>query len=163
MQSTRQVSLALEEIAALLEFAGESRFKAQAYRRAAEVVDTLGDELGPLVEQGRLQELEGIGATLSHQLEELWNTGSSEYLVRLRSAQPPGVGELLQVKGLTPRRIRSLHEALGITSVLELRDACAAGKVRGVSGFGQKTEANLLTACGRWLTRGEQLPDAVLL
>ncbi len=89
MQSTRQVSLALEEIAALLEFAGESRFKAQAYRRAAEVVDTLGDELGPLVEQGRLQELEGIGATLSHQLEELWNTGSSEYLVRLRNAQPP--------------------------------------------------------------------------
>jgi DNA polymerase (family 10) len=163
MQSTRQVSLALEEIAALLEFAGESRFKAQAYRRAAEVVDTLGDELGPLVEQGRLQELEGIGATLSQQLEELWNTGSSEYLVRLRDAQPPGVGELVQVKGLTPRRIRSLHAALGIASVLELRDACAAGKVRGISGFGQKTEANLLAACERWLKRDEQVPDPVLL
>lgn len=163
MQSTRQVSLALEEIAALLEFAGESRFKAQAYRRAAEVVNTLGDELGPLVEQGRLRELEGIGATLSHQLEELWNTGSSEYLSRLRSAQPPGVGELVQVKGLTPRRIRALHEALGITSVPDLRAACAAGRVRSVSGFGQKTEANLLAACDRWLTRDERQPDAVLL
>jgi DNA polymerase (family X) len=163
MQSTRQVALSLEEIAALLEFAGESRFKVQAYQRAAEVVNTLGEELGPLVEQGRLQELEGIGATLSRQLEELWNTGSSEYLVRLRSDQPPGVGELIQVKGLTPRRIRSLHDALGIGSVLELRDACAAGKVRHVSGFGLKTEANLLAACEHWLTRDERQPDPVLL
>ena len=88
MQSTRQVSRALEEIAALLEFAGESRFKAQAYRRAAEVVDTLGDELGPLVEQGRLQELEGIGATLSQQLEELWNKAADRYSFSLCCAYP---------------------------------------------------------------------------
>ena len=78
MQSTRQVALALEELAALLEFAGESGFKVQAYTRAAEVVKTLGDELGPLVEQQRLQELSGIGPSLSRQIDELWNTGSSE-------------------------------------------------------------------------------------
>lgn len=163
MQSTREVVLALEELAARLEFAAESGFKVQAYARAAEVVKTLGDELGPLVEQQRLRELSGIGATLSRQIDEIWNTGSSEYLERLRSEQPPGVGELAQVPGLTPRRVRALHEALGIASVSELRDACAAGRVRTVRGFGAKTEAKLLAACDRWLTRGEQTPDPVLL
>ena len=163
MQSTRQVGLALEEIAALLEFGGESGFKVQAYTRAAEVVRTLGDELGPLVEQQRLRELSGIGTTLSRQIDEIWNTGTSEYLERLRALQPPGVGELVQVQGLTPRRVRALHDALGIASVIELRDACAAGRVRAVPRFGAKTEAKLLAACERWLTRGDEAPDPVLL
>lgn len=163
MQNTRQVSLFLDEIAALLDFSGESRFKIKAYARAAEVVNTLGEELAPLVEQGRLRELEGIGTTLAHQIEEMFNTGTSEYLERLRREQPPGVGELVQVQGLTPRRVRALHDALGIDSVVALRDACAAGRVRGVRGFGVKTEAKLLEACERWLTRGEQTPDPVLL
>src|SRR6185369_13176410 len=111
MQSTREVALALEELAALLEFAGESRFKVTAYARASEVVNTLGDELAPLVEQGRLQELAGIGSTLARQIEEIYNTGSSEYLERLRREQPPGAAELVQVQGLTPRRVRTLYEA----------------------------------------------------
>jgi DNA polymerase (family 10) len=163
MQDTRQVSLLLDEIAALLDFAGESRFKIKAYARAAEVVNTLGDELAPLVEQGRLRELEGIGTTLARQIEEIFNTGSSEYLERLRREQPPGVGELVQVQGLTPRRVRLLHAALGIDSVVSLRDACAAGRVRTVRGFGAKTEETLRAACERWLHRGEQTPDPVLL
>lgn len=163
MQNARQVSLALEEVAALLEFSGQSPFKVQAYTRAAEVVKTLGDEVGPLVEQGRLLELEGIGPSLSRQIDEIWNTGGSEYLTRLRSENPPGVGELVQVPSVTPKRIRALHDALGITSVVALRDACAAGLVRGLRGFGEKTEAKLLAACERWLTREEQQPDPVLL
>jgi DNA polymerase (family X) len=163
MQSTREVSLALEELAALLEFAEASRFKVRAYARASEVVNTLGEELAPLVEQGRLRELEGIGDTLARQIEEIYNTGSSEYLDRLRRELPPGVGELVQVPGLTPRRVRALYDALGIASVVGLRDACAAGRVREVRGFGPKTEAKLLSACERWLTRGERSPDPVLL
>jgi DNA polymerase (family X) len=163
MQSTKQVSRELEEIAALLEFAGQSRFKVQAYERASEVVNTLGDELGPLVEQGRLRELEGIGSTLSRQIDEIWNTGSSELLQRLRSEQPPGIGELVQVQGLTPRRVRALYDALGISSVVTLRDACAAGRVRSVRGFGEKTELKLLAACERWLTRDDRPPEPILL
>jgi DNA polymerase (family 10) len=69
-------------------------------------VETVGD-LGPLVEQGRLGELEGIGATLSAQIQELWNTGSSQYLQKLRGEQPPGTSELAQVDGVTPRRLRT--------------------------------------------------------
>jgi DNA polymerase (family X) len=163
MQDPRQISLDLDEIAALLEFAGASKFRVNAYRRGAEIVNTLGDELGSLVEQGRLQEFEGIGPTLSRQIEELWNAGSSELLARLRSEQPEGAAELMHVAGLTPRRIRALHAALGIRSVEGLRAACVAGEVARVAGFGEKTQAKLFAAVEHWLTRDERPPDPLLL
>jgi DNA polymerase (family 10) len=163
VQDGREVSLGLDEIAALLEFSGASRFKVIAYRRAAEVVNTLGNELGPLVEQRRLEELEGIGSTISRQIDELWNSGTSELSIRLRSELPEGVGELMQVRGLTPRRIRTLSETLGIRSVKELSAACAEGRVRSVKGFGEKTEARLLLACDRWLKRDDEAPEPMLL
>jgi DNA polymerase (family 10) len=163
MQDPRQISLDLDEIATLLEFSGASKFRVNAYRRGAQIVNTLGDELGTLVEQARLEEFEGIGPTLSRQIEELWNTGSSELLLELRRAQPEGVVELVQVEGLTPRRIRALTGALGIRSVEELKAACAAGRVAGVPGFGPKTEARLLESAERWLRRGEAVPEPLLL
>jgi DNA polymerase (family X) len=162
VQSTTEVFAALREIAVLLEFSGAPKFKVKAYERGAEVVKTVGD-LGPLVEQGRLGELEGIGATLSSQIQELWNTGSSQYLLRLRDEQPPGTSELAQVDGVTPKRLRALVHGLGVRSVAELRAACAEGRVRELAGFGAKTEERLLQACDRWLGRGDEAPPPTLL
>ena len=153
MQDATQVARALEETAALLEFAGAARFKVKAYEQAARVVRALGDELGPLVEQARLRGLQGIGAALSRQISELWNTGASDLLLELRRQHPEGAAELVKIEGLTPRRIRALHAALAIRSVDELSAACAAGRVRGVPGFGEKTEQRLLAACERWRHR----------
>lgn len=162
VQSTTEVIDALRELAVLLEFSRAPKFKVKAYQRAADVVAIVGD-LGPLVEQGRLADLEGIGASLSAQIQELWNTGSSEYLERLRSEQPPGTSELAQVDGVTPLRLRTLIDGLGVRSVAELREACAQGRVRKLPRFGIATEARLLAACDRWLGRVEQGPDPMLL
>ncbi len=163
MQDPRRISLDLDALASLLEFSGASKFRVNAYRRGAEIVNTLGDELGSLVEQGRLQDFEGIGPALSKQIEEMWNTGASELLSRLKAEQPEGVLELMHVPGLTPRRIRALHDALGIRSVAELRDACLAGRVRRVPGFGPKTEDRIRESVERWLKRDEQPPDPLPL
>jgi DNA polymerase (family 10) len=162
VQNTSQVSGALREMAALLEFANAPKFKIKAYQRAVEVVETVAD-LAPLVEQGRLKDLAGIGDTLSRQIEELWNTGSSQFLNRLRSEQPEGASELIQLEGMTPRRLRALVDALGVHSVAELRAACADERVRTLRGFGQKSEQRLLEACDRWLNRGEEVPLPTLL
>jgi DNA polymerase (family 10) len=162
VQNTSQVSGALREMAALLEFSNAPKFKIKAFQRAVEVVETVAD-LAPFVEQGRLKELEGIGATLSQQIEELWNTGSSEYLNRLRSELPPGVSELIQLDGMTPRRLRALVDALGVHSVAELRAACEAERVQALPGFGKKTEQRLLQACDRFQHRGDEQPLPTLL
>lgn len=164
MQDPAAVAQGLRETASLLRFAAAPRFKQLAYERAADIVDTLGAELSTLVEQQRLRELSGIGESLASQIEQLWNTSSSRYLERLRSEHPPGAAELLQVPGLTPRRIRILSEALGISSVVELRRACVEQRVRSLPGFGAKTEQRLLQACERWLApKPEATPRAVLL
>jgi len=150
------VAGALEEIATLLELGGGPSFKVRAYEHAARIVRTLGPGLARVVEQGQLSRLSGIGPALSRQIEELWGSGSSVYLERLRSSYPAGAAELARVPGMTLKRIRALHEGLGITSIARLQAACAAGRVRQVRGFGTKTEQRLLEACqGALLARGE--------
>jgi DNA polymerase (family X) len=163
MPSHHEVARALDEIATLLRFGGESRFKIDAYERAAQIVASLGDELAERVEEDRLRDIEGIGPALSRQIQELWNTGGSAFLNQLRSAHPPGAGELARVSGMTVRRTRAIYEALGVTSVEQLRAACAAGQVRHIAGFGLKTEQKLLEASERWLTREAEGPERLLL
>lgn len=163
VQDPNEVARGLSEIAALLSFDGAPKFKLKAYETAAEIVKTMGDELGPLVEQDRLRELQGIGSALSRQIQELWNTGSSELLTRLRAEHPEGAAELVQIEGMTPKRIVALHAALGIRSIDDLRAACLAGRVRQVPGFGAKTEERLLASCERFLNRTEGPPPRVVL
>lgn len=150
MQNAPSVASALEELAALLELTGEPRFRVAAYRHAANIARELGPGLGPLVEEDRLRGLQGIGPTLSRQLQELWNTGSSRHLEQLRAQLPAGAAELAQVRGMTLRRIRLLHEELGIRSLADLHSACERGLVRQVRGFGEKTERALASACAHW-------------
>jgi DNA polymerase (family X) len=163
MPSHQEVARALDEIAALLRFGGESRFKVDAYERAVQIVASLGDELAERVEEDRLREIEGIGPALSRQIQELWNTGGSAFLNQLRSLHPPGAGEVSRVPGMTPRRTRALYEALGVASVEQLQAACVAGQVRGIAGFGPKTEQKLLQASEAWLKREAEGPERLLL
>ena len=151
------IARALREIGLLLELQGENPFKARAYERGARALEALGADLAPLVADGRLTELPGIGAALAGTIRELHVTGRSEQLDRLRAALPPGVIELSQVPGLSVPRIAALHQALGITSVQGLRDALEAERVRGVPGFGAKTEAKILAALQEREAHGEAM------
>jgi DNA polymerase (family 10) len=158
----KQVERALQDIAVLLSFSAQGRFKAQAYERGAEVVAGLSFELGPAIAAGRLTEIEGIGPSLSKQIIELWTTGSSSLLEKLRAENPPGAAELARVPGLTPKRIKVLSEGLGIASVAQLRTACQEHKLRDLPGFGVKTEQKLCEALDQ-LARSETAERRILL
>ena len=151
------IARALREIGLLLKLQGGNPFKARAYERGSRALEGLGADLGLLVSQGRLTALPGIGAALAGTIRELYLTGRTEQLDRLRAALPPGVIELSQVPGLSVPRIAALHQALGIASVEELRMALETGRVRSVPGFGAKTEAKLLAALQNLDTHGAQM------
>jgi DNA polymerase (family X) len=151
------IAHALREMGLLLELQGENPFKARAYERGARALEALGADLAPIVAENRLTELPGIGSALAATIRELHLTGRSEQLDRLRAALPPGVLELSQVPGLSVPRITALHQALGIASVEELREALEAGRVRSVPGFGAKTEEKLLAALKAREARGEEM------
>ena len=139
------IAAALQEIAALLELkGGKDRFKARAYQTGARVVGGMSEDIGEVVLENRLTSMRGIGDALASQIEQLYLTGESSVLRGLKKEFPPGIIELSGVPGLSISKIKTLHEALGITSIAELKAAAEAGKIRDIKGFGAKTEEKLL-------------------
>jgi DNA polymerase (family 10) len=148
-----QVARALREIGALLELEGENPFKVRAYETGARALEGLKEDLGALVTEGRLTEIAGIGGALSGKIASLHKTGRSDTLDKLRARHPPGILKLLGVPDLGPKKIAALHSALGVDSLEALEAACLDGRVAGVKGFGEKTQAKILSGIARLKAR----------
>lgn len=140
------IAAALHEIGILLELKGGRYFQARAYKAAARVLADLESSVSSLIKENRLTAISGIGSAIAAQIKEIDRTGTSRMLEQLRSELPRGALELATVPGLSLQKIQQLQEALGISSVAELKSACEKGEVRKVKGFGLKTEQKLLEA-----------------
>src|SRR5574341_682952 len=64
----QEVGRILEEIGVLLEIKGENPFKTRAYANAARVIEGFEGDLDPLVREGRLSELKGIGSGIAEKI-----------------------------------------------------------------------------------------------
>lgn len=152
------IARALHEIGALLELSrGNNRFKARAYVRAAEALEDLTDDLGELIRDKRLTTIPGVGDAIGAQIHELFTTGSSSMLERLRGEHPPGVLDLIKVPNLGTKKIAVLHRELGIRTIEEVEAAARAKKIRELPGFGAKTEAKILEGIARYRLREEKM------
>ena len=141
------IAAVFEEIADLLEIQGENPFRVRAYRNAARTIGDLSREVATLTEHGEpLPKLPGIGADLAAKVEEIAASGTCELLQRLHRALPAAIGELLKIPGLGPKRVKALHDALDVTTVEQLTAAAREGRIRGIPGFGEKTELHILEA-----------------
>ena len=143
------IAARLQEIGTLLELKGGEYFKARAYKSGARAVAELTEDVGKLIRENRLTFVKGIGFAIAKQIEELYRTGESAMLNELRARFPPGIAELSNVRGLNVKKIEQLHEALGITTVDQLKAAAEAGELRNIKGFGAKTEQRILEAINR--------------
>lgn len=139
-----QVAAVLSEIGVLLELKGENPFKCRAYANAARLLEGLTEPLEKLVAERRLGELKGIGEALQEKITTLVTTGRLPYYEELKASIPPGLVEMLEIPGLGPKRIKLLHEKLGVDSVEKLEAACRAGRVAALEGFGEKTQTKIL-------------------
>lgn len=139
-----QVAEVLEQIAVLLELKGENPFKSRAYAQAARTLSRLAEPLEKLIAENRLGTLPGIGQGLQEKITELATSGRLAYFEELQASIPPGFINLLEIPGLGPKKIRALHDRLGITGVDELEAACRAGRVAALDGFGEKSQGKIL-------------------
>lgn len=139
-----QVAEILSEIGVLLELKGENPFKTRAYANAARTLEGLTEPLEKLVAEDRLGELKGIGEALQQKITELVTTGKLPYYDTLKASLPSGLTELLNIQGLGPKKVKALYEKLSIASVEKLEQACREGRVAGLTGFGEKTQAKIL-------------------
>lgn len=151
------VVAALQEIALLLRLKSGEPFRSRAYARAAQAIAEFGGDFPSLIEQRRLTEIKGIGQSLAGVIEQLYLSGQSSLLEKLRAEVPPGALVLSQIPGLTLKKIKKLDEALGISSIDDLKAAIAAGKLKEIPGFGPKSESALLEQISRYENRDNRI------
>jgi DNA polymerase (family 10) len=150
-----EVAGVLREISQLLQMKGENAFKVRAYDMGADAFETLpADPAAPgglyeRVKSGTLAELEGVGKAIDQKVTELVSTGSLKYLEGLRREFPHGALDLVQIPGLGPRKAATLIRDLDVATVEELEAAARDGRVRGLKGFGEKTEKSILEGIAR--------------
>jgi len=135
----------LERIGTMLEIKGENPFKVRAYFSGARTLQTMEEDLGQVIRSGKLGEIPGIGKALTEKVETLFNTGQLEFYEKLVASVPDGLMDLLEVPGLGGKKIKALHEQLAVDSIESLTQACKAGKVAELKGFGEKTQEKILS------------------
>jgi DNA polymerase (family 10) len=139
-----QIAAAFEELADLYELDGAVQYRVIAYRTAAKTARDSSVSVMQLTRDGRVTELPGIGKTLEEKLVALDETGDIPASVKLRAKFPAGLLEVMRLPGFGPKRARRLYDELEIDSLDALRAAAEAGQIRGLKGFGEKVEQNLI-------------------
>ncbi len=134
----------LYEIADLLDLKGEIFFKTRAYRMAAQSIEVLEEDIEDLVKEDRLKEIPGVGEGLAKKIKELVETGKLNYFEHLKKEVPEGLIKLLNIPGLGPKKVAAIYKNLKITTLKDLQQAAQEGKLRGLDGFGELTEQNII-------------------
>jgi DNA polymerase (family 10) len=149
------------QFADLLEIEGANPFRIRAYRNAARTIASLGQSVADMARQGKdFTELPGIGKDLAQKIEEIVKTGSLSQLREVEAHLPPQLSKLMKMPGLGPKRVRTLHEKLKITTLEELKKAAEQGKIRELQGFGAKTEEMILAQMGQ-VKKGDRIKRVV--
>jgi DNA polymerase (family 10) len=138
------VAAALDEIGTLLQLKGENDFRVRAYTNAARALSQLEGDIAALVRDGQLSSVRGIGDSMVEKVSELLATGRLKYLDDLRATVPAGLVEMLRLPGVGPKKVKALHDELGIDTIDKLKAACEAGTVADLKGFGAKTQQKIL-------------------
>ncbi len=137
------VAALLQEYADLISITGGDAFKARAYEKAARAIGGHHEDVSTLDLQG-LVRIPNVGRSIAEKVAEYLQSGSMPSVEELRARIPAGVRQLTAIPTLGPKKAMELHRSLGISSVEELIAAIEAEKLRGLKGFGPKTEENIL-------------------
>lgn len=153
----------LREAADLLEAQGANVFRVAAYRKAADTLVGLGEEVGEiLAREGRtgLEQLPGIGRGIAAALAEMVQTGRWMQLERLRGSSDPA--QLFTVvPGLGHRLAERIHEELQIDTLEALEIAAHDGRLESVPGVGPRRAAAIRASLQSMLSRGRPRRDAL--
>lgn len=131
--------------AALMELHDENSFKIRGYQNAVFQLDKSDIELASL-SLSELEGIQGVGKGIAATIREIIQNGTSSGLTDLLESTPEGIVELLDMKGIGPKKIKVLWKELGIESGHELKEAANSGLVANLKGFGEKTQQAIIDA-----------------
>ena len=127
---------------------GENRFKIIAYERAADSIEHLTSEVKDLWDDGQMQDIPGIGKTITEHIDELFRTGHVKHFETTFNKLPKSIYPLLLVPGIGPKKayafVQYLHLFQEDTVIEDLKNAAKKGKIAPIEGFGEKSQAEIL-------------------
>ncbi len=127
----------------LMDIHGENSFKTKSYSNAAFNIERLPAEIATM-DDAELFNVRGIGEATGKKIRVLLATGKLPQLEELIANTPPGIIDMLQIKGLGPKKIAVIWNELGIESLGELEYACQENRLVTLKGFGAKTQESVL-------------------
>lgn len=141
--TNKDIAGLFHELASLMELHEENPFKIRSYENAYLALRKLDE---PLLEQDREAwlQIKGIGATIMDKLEEIKNTGSFVSLEEFRAKTPPGIRQILRIKGLGPKKVKTIWNELHVESPGELLYACYENRLIELKGFGDKLQKEII-------------------
>ena len=132
-------------MAVLLELSGANMFRVRSYQNGSRFNWSLSQDLGELVASGEIFELKGIGKGLGTAITQSVGEGNwPEDWINLHQTTPQGLIEMLGIPGVGPKKIKMIHEELGVLSVADLQEACVKNEVAPMKGFGAKSQQKIL-------------------
>ncbi len=161
--TNKAIAKALKETGSMIDLTGGNPFKSRAYQNGARTLERLEASAYDLVADNTLTEAKGIGKSIARDIAELIDTGSLKSRDSLLGAIPPGLRDLLRIKGLGAKKVRQLWKEEEITNLDELESAAKSGSLDEVKGFGSKLGASIITniAFVRSATKQRRLANAV--
>ncbi|MEO1437103.1 MAG: helix-hairpin-helix domain-containing protein [Bacteroidota bacterium] len=141
--TNKEIARKFDRLAKLMELHKDNPFKIRSYQNAYITLRKIGTPLSEMPEADRAA-IKGVGKAISAKITELLDGGKMAKLQEFEDKTPPGVQDLLQIKGLGPKKIRQLWKELEIESVGELLYACNENRLITLKGFGEKTQKDVL-------------------
>ncbi len=139
-----KIAKIFEDLADMLEIKGENPFRIRAYRKAARNIRTLTNELEKFADEGRLDQIPGIGEGMKEKIYEILDTGRLQFYEELKSEIPPSLVKLLSVPGIGPKLAKKFYDELNIRDIEQLEKMAKEHHLAGLPGIKEKTEQNIL-------------------
>lgn len=142
----QEIAKIFHEIANYLEME-EVAFKPYAYKRVANALEALEEDVNDIYKQGGLKSLHkvpGVGKNIALKIEEYLKTGRIKFYEKLKKKTPINLEEMIAVEGMGSKKVKILYQKLKIKNLKDLEKAAKAHKIAPLFGFGEKTEKNIL-------------------
>ena len=126
----------------LMDIHDDNSFKTKSYAVAAFTIEKLPMQLAEL-DASQIFSLKGIGDTIGKKIMEQIETGQLTALNEYILKTPPGVIEMLNIKGIGPKKISTIWKEMEIETIGELLYACNENRLTRFKGFGEKTQQSV--------------------